>query len=95
MPVALAMAATDRSISAHRMTKVSPTAMTPVTDTWVRMLAALSSEAKELLATLKKTSRTIRVTNGAMLRIWVRTKAPTVIVISGMVIRRPPAGGPC
>src|SRR5262245_17845843 len=82
MPVTLAMAATDRSISAQRMTKVRPTAMMPVTETWVRILAALSSEANEWLAALKKTSRTIKVTKGAMLRIWLRTKTPTIVVIS-------------
>ena len=85
MPVALAIAATDRSISAHRMTKVSPTAMTPVTEIWVRMLAALSNEANDRLATLKNTSRMIRVRNGAMLRIWLLTK----------LLMRPPAAGPC
>src|SRR5262249_36797922 len=80
MPVALAIVATDRSISAHRMTKVSPTAMTPVTETWVRILAALSSDTKERLATLKNTSRTIRVTNGAMMRNWLRMKAMAAVI---------------
>ena len=47
MPVTLAMLAIERSISAQRITKVRPTAMTPVTDTWVRMLPRLSSVAKE------------------------------------------------
>ena len=37
IPVALAMLATERSISAQRMTKVRPTAMMPVTETCVRM----------------------------------------------------------
>ena len=54
MPVALATPATLRSISAQRMTKVRPTAMMPVTETWVRMLARLSRVAKEGLATLKE-----------------------------------------
>ncbi len=69
MPVALATAATERSISPHRMTKVSPTAMMPVTEIWVRMLARLSSVAKDGLARLKKTTSTSSVANGAMLRI--------------------------
>src|SRR5215472_3597513 len=69
------MLAIDRSISAQRMTKVSPTAMMPVTDTWVRMLPTLSSVAKEGLAAAKKPLRQIRVKNGAMLRIWERRKA--------------------
>src|SRR6516165_10409089 len=51
------MLAIDRSISAQRMTKVSPTAMMPVTDTWVRMLPTLSSVAKEGLAAAKKPLR--------------------------------------
>ncbi len=38
MPMALAMLATDRSISAHRITKVSPTAMMPVTEICVSTL---------------------------------------------------------
>jgi hypothetical protein len=67
------------------MTKVSPTAMTPVTEIWVRMLAALSNEANERLATLKKTSRMMSVRNGAMLRIWLLTK----------LLMRPPTAGPC
>src|ERR1700730_13423625 len=75
MPVTLAMLATERSISAHRMTKVSPTAMMPVTETWVRILPTLSSVAKEGLATAKKTLRKISVRNGAMLRIWERSTA--------------------
>src|SRR6266540_1697445 len=74
MPVTLAMAATERSISAHRMTKVRPTAMIPVTEICVRMLAALSSEAKDRLVRLKNATSTIRVTNGAMMRIWLRRK---------------------
>ena len=54
MPVTLAMAATDRSISAVRMTKVRPTAMIPVTETWVRMLARLSTVAKDGLASAEE-----------------------------------------
>src|ERR1043166_8445818 len=81
MPVTLAMAATDRSISAHRITKVRPTAMIPVTEICVRMLAALSSEAKERLVRQKKATSTIRVANGAMMRIWLRRK-PAIAVMS-------------
>src|SRR5882757_400744 len=73
MPVTLAMAAIDRSISAQRITKVRPTAMIPVTETWVRMLPKLSSVAKEGLAAAKKPNRQISVRNGAMLRIWERS----------------------
>src|SRR5260370_12046178 len=72
MPVTLAMLAIDRSISAHRITKVRPTAMMPVTETCVRMLPTLSSVAKEGLAAAKKPERQISVRNGAMLRIWER-----------------------
>src|SRR5215475_13279889 len=75
MPVTLAMLAIDRSISAQRMTKVSPTAMMPVTETWVRILPTLSSVAKEGLAAAKKTERKISVRNGAILRIWERRNA--------------------
>src|SRR5579883_2270794 len=75
MPVTLAMEAIDRSISAQRMTKVSPTAMMPVTETWVRMLPTLSMVAKEGLAIAKKADRKISVRNGAMLRIWERSNA--------------------
>src|ERR1044072_2289120 len=73
MPVTLAMAATDRSISAHRITKVRPTAMMPVTEIWVRMLPRLSSVANDGLAAAKKLNRQISVRNGAMLRIWERS----------------------
>src|SRR5882757_11006846 len=75
MPVTLAMLAIDRSISAQRITKVRPTAMMPVTETWVRMLPKLSSVAKEGLAAAKKPLRQISVRNGAMLRIWERNMA--------------------
>ncbi len=74
MPVTLAMLATDRSISAHRITKVRPTAMMPVTDTCVRMLPRLSMVAKDGLAIAKKPLRKISVRNGAMLRICERRK---------------------
>src|SRR5215510_10704125 len=95
MPVTLAMAATERSISAHRITKVSPTAMIPVTEIWVMMLAALSSEAKERLARLKNTTSTIRVTNGAMMRIWLRRKAPNTVMsrrLQQLVLAHGPVG---
>src|SRR5947207_2078769 len=75
MPVTLAMLAIDRSISAQRITKVRPTAIMPVTETWVRMLPTLSSVAKEGLAAAKKPLRQISVRNGAMLRIWERNIA--------------------
>src|ERR1700745_2966816 len=74
MPVTLAMLAIERSISAQRMTKVRPTAMMPVTDTWVRMLPTLSMVAKDGLATAKNADRKISVRNGAILRIWERRK---------------------
>src|SRR5438874_1804073 len=66
------MPAIDRSISAQRMTKVRPTAMMPVTETWVRILPTLSSVAKEGLAAAKKPLKQISVRNGAMLRIRER-----------------------
>src|SRR5690242_18728147 len=69
MPVALAIAANERSISAQRITKVSPTAMMPVIEMLVRMLPRLSTVTKDGLATAKNTTSAIRVTNGAMLRI--------------------------
>ena len=47
MPMALATAATERSISAVRITKVRPTAMMPVIDIWRRMFSMLSSVRKE------------------------------------------------
>src|ERR1700756_328309 len=75
MPVTLAIEAIDRSISAQRMTKVSPTAMMPVTETWVRMLPTLSMVAKDGLAIAKKPERKISVRNGAMLRICERKSA--------------------
>src|SRR4029450_3827320 len=80
MPVTLAMAATDRSISAHRITKVRPTAMSPVTEICVRMFAALSSEAKDRLVRQKKATSTIRVANGAMMRIWLRRKTAIAVM---------------
>src|SRR4051794_27333761 len=78
------MAATDRSISPHRITKVSPTAMIPVTEIWVRMFAALSSDANERLVRLKKATSTIRVANGAMTRIWLRRKGPIAAISRGL-----------
>ncbi len=74
MPVALAIAAKERSISAQRITKVRPTAMIPVIDMVVRMLPRLSTVRKEGLAAAKKTISAISVTKGAMLRICARRK---------------------
>src|SRR5690242_5487421 len=79
MPAAFATLAIERSISAHRMTKVRPTPMMPVTDTWVRILPTLSSVAKEGLAKLKNAMRQMSVRKGAMLRIWPRSSAPTPV----------------
>ncbi len=70
MPVTLAIAATERSISAHRITKVRPTAMIPVIDTWFRMFCRFAIVRNDGLATLKKMTRKSSVANGAMLRIW-------------------------
>ncbi len=50
--------------------------MIPVTEIWVRMFAALSSDANDRLVRLKKATSTIRVANGAMMRIWLRRKSP-------------------
>ena len=69
MPIALAIAATDRSISAVRMTKVSPTAMMPVIDAWLRMFIILSTVRKLGACVEKKITSTISVNTGAMLRI--------------------------
>src|SRR4030088_274005 len=101
MPMTLAMAATDKSISAHRITKVRPTAMMPVTETWVRILAKLSSVAKEGLAAAKKPLMQISVRNGAMLRICERSIWPTLrgrlptpetVAPSPLAIFPPPSG---
>src|SRR5438874_2012626 len=89
MPVALAIEATERSISAHRITNVRPTAITPVTEIWVRMLAALSNVAKDELAAPKKTIRAISVTNGAMLRIWLRRNGPIIPPRSSCRLQQP------
>src|ERR1700746_2360639 len=79
MPVTLAMLAIDKSISAQRMTKVKPTAMIPVTETWVRMLPTLSMVAKEGLAIAKKADRKISVRNGAMVSICERKSGATLL----------------
>ena len=68
MPTALATAATDRSISAVRITKVRPTAMMPVIDTCDMMLKALSTVRKDGLAIEKKTMSAKSVKTGAILR---------------------------
>src|SRR3984957_16326779 len=75
MAVALAIAPTERSISAVRMTKVRPTAMIAVTDTCWSIFSRLPSVAKVGLAMLKKATRAIRVMKGAMLRNWSRRKS--------------------
>ena len=61
MPMALAIAATDRSISAVRMTKVSPTAMMPVIETCGRMFIKLSSVVKLAACVEKNTTSAISV----------------------------------
>ena len=76
MPVTLAIAATERSISAHRMTKVSPTAIMPVIETWFRMFWKFASVRKEGLAALKKITRKSSVAKGAMLRSWLLNHSP-------------------
>src|SRR5580700_629577 len=93
MPAALAMLATERSISAHRITKVRPTAMIPVTDTWVRMLPTLSSVGKDALSKEKKATRQMSVRKGAILRICPRStearreRAFPLSCVSGAVMR--------
>ena len=82
MPVALATLATLRSISAQRMTKVSPVAMIPVMEIWVRMLLRLPSVAKEGVARLKKTTSTSNVMKGAMLRNWPRNQRRGALALS-------------
>src|SRR4051794_7399592 len=74
MPMALATAATERSISPVRMTKVRPTAMIEVSETWARMLAKLPSVMNDGLVIEKNTNSAISVINGAMLRNWLRRK---------------------
>src|SRR2546429_9191641 len=74
MPMALATAATERSISPVRMTKVRPTAMIEVSETWARMLAKLPSVMKDGLDIEKNRNNKISVINGAMLRNWLRRK---------------------
>src|ERR1700686_2686007 len=76
MPVALGIAATDRSISAQRMTKVSPTAMMPATEMPVSTFQRLSKVRNEGLARLKKITRQASVRNGAMLRSWPFSQLP-------------------
>ena len=76
MPVTLAIAATDRSISEQRITKVSPTAMIPVIETWFRMLKKFAVVRNEGLAALKKITRQRSVAKGAMLRSWLLNQSP-------------------
>ena len=68
MPVALATAATLRSISEVRMTKVRPTAMIAVTETCCRMFQMFPTLVKDGLAKEKNTIRKSSVRKGAMLR---------------------------
>ena len=74
MPVALATLATLKSISAVRITKVSPTAMMPVIDTCCRMFCRLPNDTKEGLAIEKKTTRKSSVRKGAILLSWFRNQ---------------------
>ncbi len=67
MPVALAIAAIERSISAVRITKVRPVAMIAVTETWRRMLPRLSRVTNDGLSALNTMTRNSKVANGAML----------------------------
>ena len=59
--------ATDRSISAHRMTKVSPTAMMPVTEICVRMFCRLPC-GEGFARHREECDEANSVTNGARLR---------------------------
>src|SRR5206468_2403721 len=74
MPMALATAATERSISPVRITKVRPTAMIEVSETWARMFAKLPSVMNDGLASEKNRNSEINVIKGAMLRNWLRRK---------------------
>ena len=58
------------------MTKVSPTAIIPVIDTWFRMLEKFAVVRKDGLATLKKMTRKSSVAKGAMLRSWFLNQRP-------------------
>src|SRR3546814_18749759 len=60
MPVTFAIAATERSISAQRLTKVSPTAIIAVIDTWFRMLKKFAVVRNEGLERPKKMMRKSR-----------------------------------
>src|SRR3546814_12747828 len=71
MPVTFAIAATERSISAQRITKVSPTAIIAVIDTWFRMLKKFAVVRNEGLERSQKMMRKSSVANGAMLRLWL------------------------
>ena len=83
MPVTLAIAATERSISAQRITKVRPTAMIAVIDTWFRMLKKFAVVRNEGLAALKKMTRKSSVAKGAMLRSWLLNQSPKRCAASG------------
>ena len=94
----LAILATLRSISAHRMTKVRPAAMMPVTETCVRMLLRLSRVRNDAgLAMPKKMTRITSVTSGARLRKRLRTHtragcplAPAGAVFACVLTASPP-----
>src|SRR3954453_8316668 len=70
MAAALATLATERSISAVRMTKVRPVAMIAVTEMPRSTLVRLPTVRNDGLAKPNTTIRKIRVMNGAMLRSW-------------------------
>src|SRR3954447_11538199 len=70
MAAALATLATERSISAVRMTKVRPVAMIAVTEMPRSTLVRLPTVRNDGLARPNTTTRKIRVMNGAMLRSW-------------------------
>ena len=76
MPATLAMAATERSISAVRMTKVRPVAMIAVIETWRSTLARLSTVAKDGLKALNTATRKTRVIRGATLVSWPASQVP-------------------
>ena len=80
MPVALAMLATERSISAHRITNVRPTAIMPVTEICVRMFCKLPKVAKEALAVEKNPTSSSSVAKGAMLRNCPRSQFGMILL---------------
>ena len=105
IPATLAIAATERSISAVRMTKVRPVAMIAVIETWRSTLARLSTVAKDGLKALNTATRKTSVIKGAMLVSWPASQVPQPVgwrrgaaselqpPSSYLMLRR--AGGPC